>query len=87
MYGTTTREQQDFLKEIAAENNLVITGGSDFHEMQSGHALGCQELTAFDISQIKGKMEERKEIYNKENKVNERFSGQDKTFYWDTQHF
>lgn len=80
VYDSTTREQQDFLKEIAAENNLVITGGSDFHEMQSGHALGCQELTAFDICQIKGKMEERKEIYNKENKVNERFSGQDKTF-------
>ena len=42
---------------------------------------GYESDEPIDVCPVCGaKMEERKEIYNKENKVNERFSGQDKAF-------
>lgn len=67
VYNHTTKEQEVYLKRIAQENNLVITGGSDFHTMDCGHELGCERFTKFELERLKAKIAERHQIYRKGN--------------------
>lgn len=72
VYNNTNSEEENYLKKIAYDNGLVITGGTDFHTMDCGHELGCERLSMLELEEIKTKISLRQKIYQKEIQ-NERF--------------
>ena len=53
--------QMEYLNYLAKENQLLKTGGSDFHSYKTASKMGCEELQEEDIYKLKQK------IYNNNN--------------------
>ena len=65
IYNHSTSEEESYMKRIAFENGLIISGGSDFHTMDCGDELGCEKLATKELEQVKAKIYKQHEIYQK----------------------
>lgn len=58
-----SKEQTSYLASLAKRNNLVVTGGSDFHS-EDVHQIGCPELTQKHIEKLQLKARRYNRLFN-----------------------
>lgn len=55
-YNNNLPMQMEYLDYLAKENNLLKTGGTDFHSYKTAASLGCEEVSEEDVYKLKQKI-------------------------------